>query len=50
MRQYRFGDHAMDVARRRLLKDGEPVVIGPRLFDTLPFFVDRAGNCSTRTR
>jgi DNA-binding winged helix-turn-helix (wHTH) protein len=30
---YRFGAFELHPAERRLLKDGEPVVVGPRAFD-----------------
>ena len=43
MTRYRFGEFEMDVAQRRLAREGEPVVLSPRLFDALLFFVERAG-------
>jgi DNA-binding winged helix-turn-helix (wHTH) protein len=33
--QYRFGDYMLDVARRELRHDGEPIAIEPQVFDLL---------------
>ena len=45
MRQYRFGPFVMDFEQRRLLQgDGEEVVLSPRIFDALQFFVERPGD------
>lgn len=38
---YRFGPFILDIPERRLLKDGEPVALTPKAFDTLTFLVER---------
>ena len=42
--RYRFGDFVVDAVRRRLTtRDGRVLVVAPRLFDALLFFVEHAG-------
>jgi len=41
---YRFGDFALYPSERRLLKSGEPIVVGPRAFDVLVALAERAGH------
>lgn len=42
-RLYVFGRYTLDGARARLLKDGEPVALRPKAFDTLAYLVHRHG-------
>jgi DNA-binding winged helix-turn-helix (wHTH) protein/Tfp pilus assembly protein PilF len=43
MRPYRFGSFVVDVPERRLLCDGQPVALTPKVFDTLVYLVERSG-------
>ncbi|HUP19043.1 MAG TPA: transcriptional regulator, partial [Gemmatimonadota bacterium] len=40
---YMFGPFELEVAEGRLLRDGEPVPLRPKVFDTLVALVERAG-------
>ena len=40
--QYRFEDFVLDVGRRELRRDGEPVALEPQVFDLLVYLI---GNC-----
>jgi DNA-binding winged helix-turn-helix (wHTH) protein len=40
---YRFGPFCLDPVRRRLLRDGEPVPVTPKAFDTLLALVRQSG-------
>jgi DNA-binding winged helix-turn-helix (wHTH) protein/Tol biopolymer transport system component len=42
-RSYRFGDFQLDTARRILKRDGAPVALTPKAFDTLVVLVTRGG-------
>jgi DNA-binding winged helix-turn-helix (wHTH) protein/Tfp pilus assembly protein PilF len=44
MRSYRFGSFILDVDERRLLRDGEPVPLTPKVFDTLVYLVEHQGH------
>src|SRR6266545_5442043 len=46
--RYRFGAFELQLDERRLLKDGQPVVLRPRAFDLLAALVDRAGHLVTK--
>ncbi|HEY7111661.1 MAG TPA: protein kinase [Thermoanaerobaculia bacterium] len=46
--RYRFGPFRLDVAERRLLRDGEPKSLQPRVFDTLALLVRNAGHLLTK--
>jgi DNA-binding winged helix-turn-helix (wHTH) protein len=43
MQIYLFGDFRLDVAERRLTRDGENVPLRPKVFDTLVELVRNAG-------
>lgn len=43
MTTYRFGPYRLDEAEHRLTRDGEPVSITPKVFDTLVTLVSHAG-------
>lgn len=43
MTTYRFGPYRLDEAEHRLTREGEPVSITPKVFDTLVTLVRRAG-------
>ncbi|MFI5183410.1 MAG: winged helix-turn-helix domain-containing protein [Vicinamibacteria bacterium] len=45
---YRFGAFRLDAAERRLERDGVPIALKPRVFDTLVFLVERAGHLVTK--
>ncbi len=45
---YVFGPFRLDVAERRLLKDGEPVALARKAFDLLLILVEAAGHLKTR--
>jgi DNA-binding winged helix-turn-helix (wHTH) protein len=45
---YRFGPFRLDVAERLLLRDGQPVALRAKVFDTLVELVRRAGKLVTR--
>ncbi len=38
--RYRFGAHALDLARRELHRDGAPVVVEPKVFDLLAYLLE----------
>ena len=40
---YEFGSFRLDIAERRLLRDGEPVSLAPKVFDTLLVLIDNPG-------
>jgi DNA-binding winged helix-turn-helix (wHTH) protein/Tfp pilus assembly protein PilF len=44
MRSYRFGPFVLDAQERRLLRDGEPVPLTPKVFDTLVYLVEHQGH------
>src|SRR6266542_3179413 len=46
--RYRFGAFKLQLDERRLLKDGQSVVLRPRAFDLLAALVDRAGHLVTK--
>lgn len=37
---FRFGRHSIDVARQRLLRDGEPVPLEPKVFEVLRYLAE----------
>ena len=41
---YDFGSFRLDVAERRLLRDGEPIPLAPKVFDTLLVLVENCGH------
>ena len=41
---YAFGSFRLEVAERRLLRDGDPVILTPRLFDLLALLVENHGH------
>src|SRR5207247_6050442 len=41
---YEFGPFRLDPAKSRLLRDGEPVVLSPKVFDTLLLLVQNSGH------
>jgi DNA-binding winged helix-turn-helix (wHTH) protein len=43
MSSYRFGPFAVDVQERRLVRDGTPIPLTPKVFDTLVYLVQRHG-------
>jgi TolB-like protein/DNA-binding winged helix-turn-helix (wHTH) protein/Flp pilus assembly protein TadD len=43
VRVYEFGPFQLDALRRRLLRDGRPVPVTSKVFDTLLVFVERRG-------
>ena len=44
----RFGDFTLDVAERRLLRDGRPVSLAPKAFDVLAALAARPGRLITK--
>ena len=40
---YQFGPFRLDPVKRRLLRDGEPVPLTPKAFDTLLALVEQSG-------
>jgi DNA-binding winged helix-turn-helix (wHTH) protein/Tol biopolymer transport system component len=42
-RFYRFGDFTIDTGQRVLLRDGKPVALTPKVFDTLLILVENSG-------
>jgi len=40
---YAFGPFRLEVSERRLLRDGEPVPLAPKMFDTLVVLVENSG-------
>jgi len=45
---YRFGPFRLDVAERRLLRDGEPIPLRLKVFDTLRVLIENAGRLVTK--
>src|ERR1041385_5836436 len=43
-RRYEFGSFRLDPAERRLSRDGEPVALTPKVFDTLVLLVEHSGS------
>ena len=43
MSSYRFGPFLLDVQERRLVRDGTPIPLTPKMFDTLVYLVERNG-------
>jgi DNA-binding winged helix-turn-helix (wHTH) protein len=43
MSSYRFGPFILDARERRLLRDGQPISLTPKVFDTLVYLVERQG-------
>src|SRR5262245_20611851 len=43
LKQYEFGPFRLDPAERRLLREGEPVSLSPKVFDLLLVLVRRQG-------
>src|SRR6266511_6444531 len=41
---YEFGPYRLDTAERLLLRDGEPVALTPKAFETLAALVERSGH------
>lgn len=41
---YEFADFSVDTVRRRLLRDGEPIAITSKAFDTLALLIQRRGS------
>jgi DNA-binding winged helix-turn-helix (wHTH) protein/TolB-like protein/Tfp pilus assembly protein PilF len=46
---YEFGPFRLDHAGRRLLRDGEPVILTPKVFDTLLVLVEHHGQSLSRS-
>jgi TolB-like protein len=46
--QYRFGDYMLDVARRELRHDGEPIAIEPQVFDLLAYLIQNRDRVVTK--
>ena len=45
---YRFGEFKLDPGERRLLVGGAPVLLTPKVFDTLVLLVERAGHAVSK--
>ena len=45
---YRFGRFRLETREQRLTRDGEPLAITPKVFDTLVAFLDNAGRLLTK--
>ena len=45
---YEFGEWHLDPTERLLSRNGEPVAVGPKVFDTLLLLVERAGRLVTK--
>jgi pimeloyl-ACP methyl ester carboxylesterase/DNA-binding winged helix-turn-helix (wHTH) protein len=45
---YRFGSFRLDVAERRLLREGEPIPLRHKVFETLRVLVEHAGRLVTK--
>jgi DNA-binding winged helix-turn-helix (wHTH) protein len=48
MATYRFGRFRVDTHEHRLMRDGEPLAITPKVFDTLVVFLRHAGQLLTK--
>src|SRR5882762_5268066 len=48
MHTFSFGPFRLEPGERRLLRDGEPVALTPKAFDTLVALVERAGRVVTK--
>jgi len=46
--RYAFSDHTLDVAERRLAKNGASIALAPKAFDVLVHLVRRAGHLVTK--
>jgi DNA-binding winged helix-turn-helix (wHTH) protein len=40
---YRFGDFTIDTDQRVLLREGKPIPLTPKVFDTLLILVEKSG-------
>jgi len=45
---YQFGSYSLNAAERLLLRDGEPVPLAPKVFDTLVVLVEKSGSLVTK--
>ncbi len=45
---YEFGEWHLDPTERLLSRNGEPVAVGPKVFDILLLLVERAGSLVTK--
>src|SRR5215510_5512888 len=45
---YEFGDFRLDVRERRLLRDGRPISLTAKVFETLKILLDRPGRLVTK--
>jgi DNA-binding winged helix-turn-helix (wHTH) protein/tetratricopeptide (TPR) repeat protein len=45
---FRFGPYLLDLARRELTRDGEPIALTPRVFDVFVALVRRSGSVVTK--
>ncbi|HEX6279995.1 MAG TPA: winged helix-turn-helix domain-containing protein [Pyrinomonadaceae bacterium] len=45
---YKFGPFSLNTRERRLLCDGEPILLTPKAFDTLAALVERSGHVVTK--
>ena len=45
---YRFGPFRLEVAERRLLRNGEPIPLRLKVFDTLRVLIENAGRLVTK--
>jgi DNA-binding winged helix-turn-helix (wHTH) protein/TolB-like protein/predicted negative regulator of RcsB-dependent stress response len=46
---YEFGPFRLETRERRLLKDGQPISLQPKVFDTLGLLVENAGHVVTKS-
>ncbi len=46
---YEFGPYSLSVEQLLLLRDGEPVALGPKVVETLLALIERAGDVVTKT-
>src|SRR5262245_2456798 len=49
-RAYSFGPFRLEVAEQRLLRDGQPVPLTPKIFDVLRILVENAGHLVAKDR
>src|SRR6476660_8629975 len=40
---YEFGDFRLDFGEKTLSREGEPIAVTPKVFETLHFFLENAG-------